>query len=90
MLEEEKDAIVKRAFEESLDREARQVKRARKTPKKRGKKSGDLSSTSIATLLGKASHFRAGTESCQTQHEEVVEHEAGPQELPRWSRGLEK
>lgn len=37
VLEEEKDAIVKRAFEESLDREARQVKRAKKTPKKKGK-----------------------------------------------------
>lgn len=37
LLEEEKDAIVKRAFEDSLDREARQVKRARKVPKKKGK-----------------------------------------------------
>ena len=36
-LEEEKDAIVKRAFEDSLDSEARQAKRARKTPKKKGK-----------------------------------------------------
>ncbi|MEE2730953.1 MAG: translation initiation factor IF-2 [Pseudomonadota bacterium] len=37
LLEEEKDAIVKRAFEDSLDREARQAKRARKVPKKKGK-----------------------------------------------------
>ena len=34
LLEEEKDAIVKRAFEESLDKEARQVKRTRKSAKK--------------------------------------------------------
>ncbi|HEX4939271.1 MAG TPA: translation initiation factor IF-2 N-terminal domain-containing protein, partial [Candidatus Kapabacteria bacterium] len=34
LLEEEKDAIVKRAFEDSLDSEARQAKRARKTSKK--------------------------------------------------------
>jgi translation initiation factor IF-2 len=37
VLEEEKDAIVKRAFEDSLDSEARQAKRARKTTKKKGK-----------------------------------------------------
>lgn len=37
VLEEEKDAIVKRAFEDSLNSEARQAKRARKTPKKKGK-----------------------------------------------------
>jgi len=37
LLEEEKDAIVKRAFEDSLDSEARQVKRARKPTKKKGK-----------------------------------------------------
>lgn len=37
LLEEEKDAIVKRAFEESLDKEARQVKRTRKSTKKKTK-----------------------------------------------------
>ncbi len=37
LLEEEKDAIVKRAFEESLNDEARQAKRARKVTKKKSK-----------------------------------------------------
>ncbi|MGB3620323.1 translation initiation factor IF-2 [Ketobacter sp. MCCC 1A13808] len=37
LLEEEKDAIVKRAFEDSLAAEARQAKRARKVPKKKGR-----------------------------------------------------
>lgn len=37
LLEEEKDAIVKRAFEDSLADEARQAKRARKVPKKKGR-----------------------------------------------------
>ncbi|HVK99451.1 MAG TPA: translation initiation factor IF-2, partial [Dongiaceae bacterium] len=37
LLEEEKDAIVKRAFEDSLDSEARQAKRARKTTKSKVK-----------------------------------------------------
>ena len=37
LLEEEKDAIVKRAFEDSLNDEARQAKRARKVTKKKSK-----------------------------------------------------
>ena len=51
LLEEEKDAIVKRAFEDSLDSEARQAKRARKPTKKKGREK--LSERQYAPRLNK-------------------------------------